>query len=304
MNKKKLSERDICTKFITPALEKAGWDITSQIREEFSLTAGRIIVRGKLHTRGKHKRADYVLFYKPNIPVAIIEAKDNKHSLGDGMQQGLGYAEMLQVPFVWKQLAEHQGLDEHQNDLVTLDYHSDGSGKTPRYYQLLAVNKTIEAIAKGQNRILLVMATGTGKTFTAFQIIWRLWKSRAKKRILYLADRNILIDQTMTNDFKPFGSAMTKIQKRQANKAYEIYLSLYQAVTGTTEKQNIYKQFSPDFFDLIIIDECHRGSAAENSAWREILTYFSASTQIGLTATPKETKDVTSTHYFGDPINT
>ncbi|MFA6810216.1 MAG: DEAD/DEAH box helicase family protein [Desulfoplanes sp.] len=339
MNKKKLSERDICTKFITPALEKAGWDITSQIREEFSLTAGRIIVRGKLHTRGKNRRADYVLFYKPNIPVAIIEAKDNKHSLGDGMQQGLGYAEMLQVPFIfssngdgflfhnkistdgiierelrldefpspeslWKQLAEHQGLDEHQNDLVTQDYHSDGSGKTPRYYQLLAVNKTIEAIAKGQNRILLVMATGTGKTFTAFQIIWRLWKSRAKKRILYLADRNILIDQTMTNDFKPFGSAMTKIQKRQANKAYEIYLSLYQAVTGTTEKQNIYKQFSPDFFDLIIIDECHRESAAENSAWREILTYFSAATQIGLTATPKETKDVSSTHYFGDSIYT
>jgi len=170
--------------------------------------------------------------------------------------------------------------------------------------RLLAINKTIEAIAKGQQRILLVMATGTGKTYTAFQIIWRLWKSRAKKRILFLADRNILVDQTMTNDFKPFGPAMTKIQKRQANKSYEIYLSLYQAVTGTEEEQNIYKQFSPDFFDLIVIDECHRGSAAADSAWREILEYFSAATQIGLTATPKETKAVSNIDYFGEPIYT
>ncbi|MFA7434580.1 MAG: DEAD/DEAH box helicase family protein [Gemmobacter sp.] len=339
MNKKTLSERDICTKFITPALEQAGWDITIQIREEFSLTKGRIIVRGKLHTRAKHKRADYVLFYKPNLPIAVIEAKDNKHSIGDGMQQALGYADLLQVPFVfssngdgflfhnkiakdgvierelaldefpsaetlWQWWAEHQGLTTQQQELVVQDYYSDGSGKTPRYYQLLAINKTIEAIARGQQRILLVMATGTGKTYTAFQIIWRLWKSRAKKRILFLADRNILVDQTMTNDFKPFGSAMTKIQKRQANKSYEIYLSLYQAVTGTEEAQNIYKQFSPDFFDLIIIDECHRGSAAADSAWREILEYFISATQIGLTATPKETKEVSNIDYFGEPIYT
>jgi type I restriction enzyme R subunit len=339
MNKKKLSERDICTKFITPALKQAGWDITTQVREEFSLTKGRIIVRGKLHTRAKHKRADYVLFYKPNIPIAVIEAKENNHSIGDGMQQALGYADMLQVPFafssngdgflfhnkiasdgiverelplnefpsveaLWQLWTQHRGLNDQQNELVTQDYFSDGSGKTPRYYQLLAVNKTIDAIAQGQNRILLVMATGTGKTFTAFQIIWRLWKSRAKKRILFLADRNILVDQTMTNDFKPFGSAMTKIQKRQANKSYEIYLSLYQAVTGNEEEKNIYKQFSPDFFDLIIIDECHRGSAAADSAWREILEYFSSATQIGLTATPKETKDVSNIDYFGDPIYT
>lgn len=338
-NKKQLTERDICTKFITPALEQSGWDIATQIREEFPLTKGRIIVRGKLHTRAKHKRADYVLFYKPNIPIAVIEAKDNNHSLGDGMQQGLGYAEMLQVPFVfssngdgflfhnkiakdgiierelalhefpsaetlWQWWAEHKGLDQQQNKLVTQDYYSDGSNKTPRYYQLLAINKTIEAIANGQNRILLVMATGTGKTFTAFQIIWRLWRSKAKKRILFLADRNILVDQTMTNDFKPFGSAMTKIQKRQANKSCEIYLSLYQAVTGNEEKKNIYKQFSPDFFDLIVIDECHRGSAAADSAWREILEYFSSATQIGLTATPKETKEVSNIDYFGDPIYT
>ena len=339
MNKKQLTERDICTKFITPALEQSGWDIATQIREEFPLTKGRIIVRGKLHTRAKHKRADYVLFYKPNIPIAIIEAKDNNHSLGDGMQQGLGYAEMLQVPFVfssngdgflfhnkiakdgvierelalhdfpsaetlWQWWAEYKGLNQKQNELVTQDYYSDGSNKTPRYYQLLAINKTIEAIANGQNRILLVMATGTGKTFTAFQIIWRLWRSKAKKRILFLADRNILVDQTMTNDFKPFGPAMTKIQKRQANKSYEIYLSLYQAVTGNEEEKNIYKQFSPDFFDLIVIDECHRGSAAADSAWRDILEYFSSATQIGLTATPKETKEVSNIDYFGEPIYT
>ncbi len=259
--------------------------------------------------------------------------------MGDGIQQGLDYAEMLQVPFVfssngdgflfhnkisqdgvierelalhefpsaeklWHCWAEHKGLSQKQNELVTQDYFSDGSNKIPRYYQLLAINKTIEAIVKGQNRILLVMATGTGKTFTAFQIIWRLWRSKAKKRILFLADRNILVDQTMNNDFKPFGSAMTKIQKRQVNKSYEIYLSLYQAVTGNEEEKNIYKQFSSDFFDLIIIDECHRGSAAADSAWRDILEYFSSATQIGLTATPKETKEVSNIDYFSEPIYT
>jgi len=339
MNKNKLSERDICTKFITPALEKAGWDIITQVREEYSLTNGRIIVRGKLHTRAQNKRADYVLFYKPNIPIAIIEAKDNTHTIADGMQQGLSYAQLLQVPFafssngdgflfhnsiagdgavekelsldefpspefLWNMWAAQKGITGEQESLITQDYYSDGSNKNPRYYQVLAINKTIEAIAQGQNRILIVMATGTGKTYTAFQIIWRLWKSKTKKRILFLADRNILIDQTMTNDFKPFGSAMTKIQKRQANKSYEIYLSLYQAVTGTEEEQNIYKQFSPNFFDLIIVDECHRGSAAEDSNWRQILEYFSSATQIGLTATPKETKDVSNSDYFGDPVYT
>ena len=339
MNKKHFSERDICTKFITPALEKAGWNVQTQIREEFSLTKGRIIVRGKLHTRGKNKRADYVLFYKPNIPIAVLEAKDNNHSVGDGMQQALEYADLLEVPFVfssngdrllfhnkinsegvieqeiefeempspeklWRLWSEHRGLSDAQREIVTQDYYSDGSNKTPRYYQLLAINKTIEAIALGQKRILLVMATGTGKTFTAFQIIWRLWKSRTKKRILFLADRNILVDQTMTNDFKPFGSAMTKIKKRQADKSYEIYLCLYQAVTGNQEEKNIYKQFSPEFFDLIVIDECHRGSAAEDSAWREILEYFTSATQIDLTATPKETKAVSNIYYFGESIYT
>ena len=339
MDKKQFSERDICTKYITPALERSGWDIATQIREEFGLTNGRVLVRGNLHTRAKNKRADYVLFYKPNIPIAIIEAKDNNHSIADGMQQGLGYGEMLEVPFIfssngdgflfhnkiahdgiierelsldefpspdllWLWWSAHRGMTEAQNSIITQDYYSDGSNKTPRYYQLLAINKTIEAIAKGQNRILLVMATGTGKTFTAFQIIWRLWKSKTKKRILFLADRNILVDQTMVNDFKPFGSAMTKIQKRQVDKSYEIYLSLYQAVTGTEDIQNIYKQFSRDFFDLIVIDECHRGSAAEDSAWRQILEYFSSATQIGLTATPKETKEVSNIDYFGEPLYT
>ena len=339
MDKKQLSERDICTKYITPALERSGWDILTQIREEFSLTDGRILVRGKLHARAKNKRADYVLFYKPNLPIAVIEAKDNNHSVGDGMQQGLGYGELLQVPFVfssngdrflfhnkiatdgtiereigldefpspetlWERWCVHRGLSEPQQQLVTQDYYSDGGNKNPRYYQLLAIDKTIKAIAKGQNRILLMMATGTGKTFTAFQIIWRLWKSKAKKRILVLANRNILVDRTMTNDFKPFGSAMTKIQKRQADKPYEIYLLLYQAVTGNEEEQKIYKQFSPDFFDLIVIDECHRGSAAADSTWRQILDYFSAATQVGLTATPKETKEVSNIDYFGKPIYT
>lgn len=339
MSKKKLTERDICSKYITPALISSGWDLHIQIREEFPLTNGRIIVRGQLHTRAKNKRADYALFYKPGIPIAIIEAKDNNHTIGDGMQQGLTYGNMINVPFVfssngdgflfhnsiakdgeieteipleefpspetlWKMWCEHKEITPVQEAIITEDYYSDGSNKIPRYYQLLAINKTIEAVARGDNRILLVMATGTGKTYTAFQIIWRLWKSKTKKRILFLADRNILVDQTMTNDFKPFGSAMTKISKRQANKAYEIYLSLYQAVTGTEEEQNIYKQFSPEFFDLIVIDECHRGSAADDSNWRRILEYFSGATQIGLTATPKETQEVSNTDYFGKPIYT
>ncbi len=343
VDKSALSEADICSKFIEPAVLAAGWNMQTQIRKEFPLTNGRIVVNGQLYTRdtGKHapKRADYVLFYKPNIPIAVIEAKRHKHGVGGGMQQGAEYAQTLQVPFVfssngdaflfrntlmsegglekeieledfpspeqlWAWWSAAKGLTEAQGELVTQDYYASGIGKTPRYYQLLAINKTTEAIAKGQNRILLVMATGTGKTFTAFQIIWRLWRAGAKKRILFLADRNILVDQTRTNDFKPFGAAMTKIVNRKTDKSYEIYLSLYQAVSGTEEDQNIYKQFSPDFFDLIVVDECHRGSAAEDSNWRRILEYFSAATQIGLTATPKETNEVSNIDYFGEPIYT
>jgi type I restriction enzyme R subunit len=243
MNKKDLSERDICSKFISPAVQQAGWDPMLQIREEVSFTNGRIIVRGKLVTRGKAKRADYILYYKPNIPIAIIEAKDNNHSVGDGIQQALGYASTLNIPFVfssngdgflfhdrtgasaekeatlaldqfpspvelWGKYRAWKGLNPDEEKIVLQDYFDDGSGKVPRYYQCNAVNEAIEAIAKGQDRILLVMATGTGKTYTAFQIIWRLWKAGRKKRILFLADRNVLVDQTMVNDFRPFGAAM------------------------------------------------------------------------------------------------
>jgi len=337
-DKKNFSERDICSKFITPAILEAGWDLHTQIREEVSFTKGRIIVRGKLHSRGEQKRADYILYYKSNIPIAVIEAKDNSHSVGAGMQQALNYAETLGIPFVfssngdgfllhdrtglaaqteqelalngfpspselWQRYCQWKGIEtETARQTVEMPYYDDGTGRSPRYYQANAINNTVEAVARGQQRILLVMATGVGKTYTAFQIIWRLWKSGTKKRILFLADRNILVDQTKNNDFKPFGAAMTKISKRQIDKSYEIYLSLYQAVTGNEEDKNIYKQFSPDFFDLIVIDECHRGSAAEDSAWREVLSYFNTATHIGLTATPKETKDVSSIHYFGDPV--
>lgn len=339
MSEPPLSERDVCTKLITPAVERAGWDIQSQVREEVSLTAGRVMQRGRLVARGTAKRADYVLYLKPNVPLAVIEAKEPKHRVGDGMQQALEYADMLGVPFafssngsgflfsdrtgqaakvetqlkldqfpgpdeLWRRFRAWKGLNDQSAAIVAQDYYTDGSGKTPRYYQQNAINSVIEAVARKQDRILLVMATGTGKTYTAFQIIWRLWKAGVKKRILFLADRNILVDQTKTNDFKPFGGAMTKIKNRQVDKSFEIYLALYQAITGTEEAKDIFKQFSPDFFDLIIVDECHRGSAAADSAWREILEYFSAATQLGLTATPKETEDVSTSHYFGDPVYT
>lgn len=339
MEYEKLTETDVERIHITPALENAGWDRSVQIRQQVYFTDGRIIVRGKTIKQGKAKKADYILYYKPNIPIAIIEAKKGSLSIGEGIQQGLEYAQIMDIPFVyssngsgflehdrtknngyierelslndfpspkdlWERYKKSKNIDEKAEEIITQDFYSDGTDKHPRYYQLNAINRTIEAVSKGQNRILLVMATGTGKTYTAFQIIWRLWKAQKKKRILFLADRNILIDQTKNNDFKPFGSAMTKISKRQIDKAYEIYLSLYQAVTGTEEEKNIYKQFSPDFFDLIVVDECHRGSASEDSNWHEILNYFSSATHIGLTATPKETNEISNSEYFGDPIYT
>jgi len=362
MNKKSLTERDICTKFITPAVMASGWDVRSQIREQVYFTKGRIIVRGRLVTRGKAKFADYILYFKPNIPVALIEAKDNNHPVGGGMQQGLEYAATLDIPFVfssngdafvfhdrtgqsartetelplhdfpgpeqlWAKYRQWKGLAPAEEEIVLQGYFEDGGDKEPRYYQRIAINKAIEAIAKGQDRILLVMATGTGKTYTAFQIIWRLWKGGRKKRILFLADRNVLVDQTMVNDFRPFGAAMAKLstgsktierddgrevqlpsaidkKHRRIDTAYEIYLALYQAITGPEERQKLFRELSLDFFDLIVIDECHRGSAAEDSAWREILGYFSSATQIGLTATPKETEYVSNIHYFGKPVYT
>lgn len=346
MDKRQFSERDICTKFITPAIQQAGWQ-QHQFREEVSLTAGRVMVRGKLASRIKNpdakggpKRADFVLYGRPNVPIAIVEAKQAKFSVGHGMQQALAYAEMLDAPFAIssngegflihdrtgitqpaereRQLSEFPTLNElwplYQQwkgltspasvKLIEQPFYTDGSGRAPHYYQSVAINRAIEAIALGQQRVLLVMATGTGKTYTAFQIIWRLWKAKAKKRILFLADRNILVDQTMQQDFAPFGEVMHKVTNREIKKNYEIYLALYQAVTGKEEWKQIYKQFPSDFFDLIVVDECHRGSAAEDSAWREVLEYFSSATHLGLTATPKETKEVSNTHYFGDPVYT
>ena len=356
MYKKQLSERDICTKFITPAIQSAGWQ-QIQFREEVKLTAGRVIVRGKLAYRlqnpkvkGGPKRADYVLYAKPNVPIAVIEVKRNIYEIGQGMQQALDYAEMLDAPIaistngdgfllhdrtgitqpieselsleafptyddLWAIYREWKGLESGpQQKLIAQPYHTDGSGKEPRYYQRVAINRTIEAIAKGQQRILLVMATGTGKTYTAFQIIWRLWKAKKKKRILFLADRNILVDQTIQQDFAPFGEVMHKITNRTVKKNYEIYLCLYQAVTGKEEWKQIYRQFPADFFDFVVIDECHRGSADEDSAWREVLDYFTDATHLGMTATPKEKKpekgETTikdpeyNLKYFGNPIYT
>jgi len=337
MNKAAMTEAEICQNFITPAIEKAGWDKQTQIRREFTFTAGRVFVRGKMAVRGKCRRADYLLFFQPHLPLAVVEAKDNTQPVGGGMQQALAYAETLDVPFVfssngdailfhdrtgktspverqigldefptpaelWNRYREWKGLTESAEKLARQPYHEDPVGKEPRYYQRIAIQRAIEAIAQGQRRVLLAMATGTGKTYTVFQIIWRLWKANRVKRVLYLVDRNILADQTITNDFKPFGSVMTKVRDRNMDPSYEVYLALYQAVSGTEEEKNVYKQFSRDFFDMVVIDECHRGSAREDSAWREILDYFEPAIQLGLTATPKETKDVSTLTYFGKPV--
>ena len=336
--KKDLSERDICTKYIIPALQKAGWNIEKQIREEVYFTDGKIYIKGNKTKRGTRKRADYILYFKPNIPVAIIEAKRNEKSIGFGIQQALDYAGILDIPVafssngdgflehdktaflgkierqleltnfpspqaLWERYKKYKGIHEkEQEKIISQDYFYDRLGYKLRYYQQTAINRTVESIAKGEKRILLVMATGTGKTYTAFHIIYRLWKNGIKKRILFLADRNALIDQTKRGDFKPFKDHMTVIRKKKIDKAYEIYLALYQGLTNYNEDKDAYREFSPDFFDLIIVDECHRGSAAADSAWREILEYFHSATQIGMTATPKETKQVSNIEYFGEPV--
>jgi type I restriction enzyme R subunit len=360
VDKKSLSERDICTKFITPALEKAGWDRNTQFLEEVGFTDGKIYVRGKLTARGESKRADYILYFKPNIPVAVIEAKDNNHTVRAGIQQALNYAKTLDIPCVfssngdgflfhdrtvtdgnveaelnldnfpspqqlWERYKKYKGIVEpEQERIASQDYYFDGSGRSPRYYQQIAINRTVEAIAKGRKRVLLVMATGTGKTYTAFQIIHRLWKAGARKRVLFLADRNNLIDQTRRGDFKYFKDKMTIIKKKvievdgkeklisnkkrgidSGDKAYEIFLGIYQGLTNSDIGiEDAYKDFSPGFFDLIIIDECHRGSAKDDSAWRQILEYFNSATHIGLTATPKEDEKTSNSEYFGEPIYT
>ena len=340
--KKELSESDICDLFISPAIKNAGWDWMTQVRREVTLTPGPVIVRGNLSSRNKKKKkfADYVLYKEKGVPLAVIEAKDNNHTVSQGMQQALGYAEILEVPSVfssngdafashnkvpladgdietefplesfpvpdelWRRYKEFRGIEDEEEQLVLEPYFDDGSEKEPRYYQTEAINRVVEAAAKGKNRLLLVMATGTGKTYTTFQIIWRLWKAKRAKRILFLVDRNILADQTLVNDFKPFGSVMTKIKNRKIDPSYEIYLGLYQALTGPDEEDKIFKSVSEDFFDLIVIDECHRGSAAEDSAWREILDYFSNAVQLGLTATPRETEYASNINYFGEPVYT
>ena len=360
MNKKDLSESDIKAKFITPAILKAGWDEHTQLGREIYFTDGRIYVKGKMTSRGKRKFADYILFYKPNVPIAVIEAKTNKHTVKSGIQQALGYGNTLDIPFIfssngdgfyfhdktatdgklekeisldefpspkelWEKYKKYKGIEtEGQENIVTQDYFSDNSGRSPRYYQQNAINRTIEAVAKDQKRIILVMATGTGKTYTAFQIAHRLFKSKAKRKILFLADRTALIDQTLRGDFRHFKDAMTVIKKKvinqdgkevlvsnkkrgidTADKAFDIFLGLYQGLSNSDpEISDAFKDFSPDFFDLIIIDECHRGSAKEDSKWREILKYFDSATHIGLTATPKETTEVSNTEYFGEPIYT
>lgn len=343
-DKKTLSEADIKAKFITPAIISAGWDEMVQIRREVTLTPGPVVVRGNLSSRNKKKKkfADYVLQKEKGVPIAVIEAKDNKHTISSGMQQALGYADILEVPSafssngdgfashnkvpesneyietefglerfpspqtLWRRYTRFRGIEEEQEPLVTEPYYDDGSGKEPRYYQAEAINRVMEKVAQGQKRLLLVMATGTGtgKTYTTFQIIWRLWKAKKAKRILFLVDRNILADQTLVNDFKPFGSVMTKIKNRNIDPSYEIYLGLYQALTGPDEEDKVFQTVSPDFFDLIIIDECHRGSAKDDSAWREILEYFDSAIQLGLTATPKETEYASNINYFGEPVYT
>lgn len=338
-DKKMLNETEIRTIYITPAIKNAGWIPQIQFREEYPITNGRITATSNIVKRNKPLKADYVLFYRPNIPLAVVEAKDNKHNISDGMQQALNYAKMLDVPFafssngdgfifhnkfvtagdveiflplnefptpekLWEMYKAGRNITDKQQKIIDAPYFLDNPEKLPRYYQINAINKTVEAIANGRERILLVMATGTGKTFTAFQIIWRLWKARIKKRILFLADRKNLISQTFTNDFAPFKDSMTWVKKSNFDTAHEIYLALYQGLSGDEDTESLFRQFSPKFFDLIVVDECHRGSAKADSEWRKILEYFSQATQIGLTATPKEDNEVSNIDYFGEPIYT
>lgn len=332
----KLTEEDIKHRYITPAIEKSGWE-KNQFRMEYFFTDGQVLVMGKVVKRGQRKKADYLLLSKHgNIPLAIVEAKDNTQSIGSGMQQAIEYSHILDIPFayssngngflehdffkgaereisldqfpsddeLWHRYVKGKNLHSESTKYIEEPFHLDVNNlREPRYYQRVAIQKTMEAIAEDKKRILLVMATGTGKTFTAFQIIHKLWKTRTVKKVLYLADRNILIDQTMQQDFKPFSRVMTKIQDRNPDSAYEIYMSLYHQLSGDEDKEP-FKEFENSFFDLIIVDEAHRGSAKEESKWRKILEYFNQAIQIGMTATPKETKYISNIDYFGDPIYT
>ena len=335
-NKKELSEEDIKNRYITPALNAVGW-AAEDMRMEKYFTDGRVIFQGGKHARKQGKKADYLLYSSPNYPIAIVEAKDNNHPVGGGLQQAMDYAQILDIPFAYSSngdgFVEHdfltgmeveipldkfptreqllarvrasKKLTPEQETVINQPYYWDADTHKPRYYQRIAINRTVEAVAKGQKRILLVMATGTGKTFTAFQIIERLHKSGCKKKILYLADRNFLIDQTMIQDFKPFKKIMTKIKGKDLDSSYEIYMALYQQLVSYDEGvPDPFMDFKPEFFDLILVDECHRGSAKEDSEWRRILEYFSGATQIGMTATPKVKFGANNLEYFGEPLFT
>ena len=336
-----MTEEDIKLNFITPALSPK-WN--GRMTMETQITDGKINLRGNLVSRAQPKRADYVLYINANNPIAIVEAKDNQHAVADGLQQAMTYAQMLDVPFAYSSngdaFREHDflmgterdiamedfptpdelyarfqkganggaGLTQAEEAIIGQPYYSSQSTYPPRYYQRVAVNRTLDAIARGQNRILLVMATGTGKTYTAFQIVYRLLRSGMKKKILYLADRNILVDQSIQQDFAPLEKTIHKINVAKDDPSsitsYEVYFSLYQQLVGDDEEEHYSALFQPDFFDLVIVDECHRGSAKEESRWRRILEYFSSATQIGMTATPKETRYISNISYFGDPVYT
>ncbi|MBR0090121.1 MAG: DEAD/DEAH box helicase family protein [Lachnospiraceae bacterium] len=340
--RKQMTEEDIKLNFITPAIQNKGWQDKITMETKVQFTDGKMNLRGNLVSREKPKKADYILYLERNYPIAIVEAKDNHHSVSYGLQQAMEYAQMLDVPFAYSSngdgFAEHdfltgkerefgmdefpsveelaarykqsrnggKGLTPEQEKIIEQPYFSSQTTYPPRYYQRIAINRTIDAIAGGQQRILLVMATGTGKTYTAFQIVYRLLQSGMKHKILYLADRNILVDQSIQQDFAPLEKVIHKVNVAKDDKttitSHQVYFSLYQQLVGDDEQEHFSELFMPDFFDLVIVDECHRGSAKEESRWRMILDYFSSATQIGMTATPKETKYVSNIHYFGDPV--
>ena len=342
LSKKEMTEEDIKFHYISPAIVSK-WD-KDKITMETKITDGKINLRGNLISREKPKKADYVLYLNPNKPIAIVEAKDNKHSISYGLQQAMTYAKMLDVPFAYSSngdgFFEHdfltgkerelsmdefpteeelisrykaesnhgEGLSSQEEKIIDQPYFSSMNSYPPRYYQRVAVNRTVEQIASGKDRLLLVMATGTGKTYTAFQIAYRLLQSGMKRKILYLADRNILVDQSIQQDFAPLEKVIHKINVAKDDPStitsHQVYFSLYQQLVGDDDAEHFSELFRPDFFDLIIVDECHRGSAKEESRWRKILEYFSSATQIGMTATPKETKYVSNINYFGEPIYT
>lgn len=338
LSKKNMTEEDIKLRYITPAIT-AKWNVEN-ITMETQITDGQYNLQGNIASRGPAKRADYLLYINANNPIAVVEAKDNNHSISHGLQQAMAYAQMLDLPFAYSSngdgFAEHDfltgkerilqlnefpsqaeliarykqeaNINTEQETLIEQPYYSSQTTYPPRYYQRIAINRTLDAIAKGQNRILLVMATGTGKTYTAFQIVYRLLQSEIKHKILYLADRNILVDQSIQQDFAPLEKVIHKINVDKDNKttitSHQVYFSLYQQLIGDNDEEHFSKLFKPDFFDLIIVDECHRGSAKDDSRWRRILEYFNSATQIGMTATPKETKYISNLSYFGEPVYT